>query len=381
MVSSATGCSATGFISQAQGGVSHGWGLLLEQPVLRLGLLGFGDAAAARLGAWAAATQPGWPAWQACDPHMADAWMISGPAVDVLDRDVLTIRHPLDSGERLSLNRAEVDRPLAFATPLPDGFASAEFFDAGDEQSVRQRLQRFEAWLRPLRSQFALGAQLTDRLPRHKGEVVHVVHEGRLLAVLDLARWQAGLLTAVRPVDLAMADWVRRPSRANDIPTSFIRLPLNRVLWTYAVRSARDLLPARYRQQVIHLRRVPSLPARWFDELHLLLMRELMARPGTFADLCLRSGADAVALAHHLAALYFAGAVTTDPDSARRAEPAARRALLSLQFDQAGGEADPTQRPASSGLGAPSSILREPNHSPLRPATDAQTVRQPLNEV
>lgn len=348
---------------------------------MRLGLLGFGETAASRLAGWSATTQPGWPTWAVADPHVADAWMISGAAVDVLDRDVLTIRHPLGSGERLSLNRAEVDRPLAFATPLPDGIVSAEFFDAGDEQSVRQRLQRFEAWLRPLRSQFALGSLLIERLPRHKGEVVHVVHEGRLLAVLDLARWQAGLLTAVRPVDLAMADWVRRPSRANDIPTSFIRLPLNRVLWTYAVRSARDLLPPRYRQQVIHLRRVPSLPARWFDELHLLLMRELMARPGVFVDLCQRTGADAAALAHHLAALYFAGAVTTDPDSARRAGPVARHALLSLQFDQAGGEADPTQRPASSGLGAPSSILREPSHSPLRPAADAQAVPQSADKV
>lgn len=345
-------------------------GHLLEQPVLRLGLLGFDEAAAARLGVWAGGTQAGWPAWVVSDPHTADAWMIAGPSVDLLDRDVLTIRHPPGSGERLSLNRAEVDRPLAFAAPLPEGLVSAEFFDADDEKSVRQRLQRFEAWLRPLRSQFVLGAQLLERMGQHKGEVVHVVHEGRLLAVLDLARWQAGLLIPARPVDLAMAEWVRRPERANDIPSSFIKLPLNRVMWTYAVRSARDLLPARYRRQMIFMRRVPGLPARWFDELHLLLMSELVARPGTFADLCQRTGADAVALAHHLAALYFGGAVTTDPDSARRAESSTRRALLNLQLDQSAGDPAAVSRLGSSGLGAPSSALREPVRSPLRQATD-----------
>lgn len=339
----------------------------MEQPVLRLGLLGFADVQADRLRAWAGMTQPGWPAWVVGDPHLADAWMINGAAVQVQDRDGLLIQHPLGSGERLALHRAEVDRPLAFAAPLPDGFASAEFFDGDDEASVRQRLQRFEAWLRPLRSQFALGARMVEHLRQFKRGVVHVLHEGRLLAVIDLDRWLAGLFIPARPVDIAMAEWVPRPQLAGEMPPSFMRLPLHRVMWTYAVRTQRDILPVRYREHTIYLRRVPRLPARWFDELHLSLMQELVASPGDLADLAHRTGTDLPAVAQHLAALYYAGGITTDGEGARRAALDTRKAVLALQFQQTDESLDARDR--DSGLSEqapPSSILREWRHSPLK---------------
>ena len=113
----------------------------MEQPVLRLGLLGFADPAGLRLQAWAAQVHEGWPQWRSCDPHLADAWMINGASVDVLGRDEVVIRHPFGSGERLTLNRAEVDRPLAFATPLPEGFASAEFFEAAPRWFVKDAIE------------------------------------------------------------------------------------------------------------------------------------------------------------------------------------------------------------------------------------------------
>jgi hypothetical protein len=339
----------------------------VEQPVLRLGLLGFDAGGAQRLAHWAGLTQPGWPVWRESDPHQADAWMIHGGAVEVLGRDGVLIHHPQGSGEWLALNRVEVDRPLAFAAPLPDGFASGEFFQADDEHGVRLRLQRFEAWLRPLRSQFALGARLVERLGRDKNGVVHVLNEGRLLAVIDLDRWQAGLFIPARPVDIDMAEWVSRPRLAGDIPPAFMRLPLQRVLWTYAVRTTRDVLPARYRDQIIHLRRVPRLPARWFDGLHLMLMRELANQPADLQALAQRVGCPLAEVAHHLAALYYAGGVTTDADSARRAAPETRKALLALQFEQADREQD-TQGPeaTASEQSPPTSILREVRHSPLR---------------
>lgn len=197
----------------------------MEQPVLGLGLLGFSDAAGLRLQAWAAQTPAGWPEWRTCDPHLADAWMIAGDAVNVLGRDELVIRHPHGSGERLTLNRAEVDRPLAFAIPLPEGFASAEFFEADSEGSVRQRLQRFEAWLRPLRTQFALGARIYDHMDQMRsGGVVHLSAGDRLLAVIDIQRWQASLLIPARPIDLAMAEWTFGAKLSLEVPPSFIRL-------------------------------------------------------------------------------------------------------------------------------------------------------------
>ena len=80
----------------------------MEQPKLGLGLLGFAEPVGLRLQEWAAQTPAGWPLWRTCDPHLADAWMIAGDAIEVLGRDEMVIRHPFDSGERLTLNRAEV---------------------------------------------------------------------------------------------------------------------------------------------------------------------------------------------------------------------------------------------------------------------------------
>lgn len=345
-------------------------GVCVEQPVLGLGLLGFSESAGVRLQTWTHQTLAGWPEWRTCDPHLADAWMIAGDAVEVLGRDEVVIRHPHGSDERLTLNRAEVDRPLAFAAPLPEGFASAEFFEADSETSVRQRLQRFEAWLRPLRSQFALGAQLRERLGAYRsGGVVHVSLAGKLLAVIDIQRWQAGLLIPARPVDLSMAEWVHGATLSKEIPPSFIRLPLHRVMWTYAVRTRRDVLPVHYRERRLYLRRVPRLPAHWFDEFHLTLMRELVARPSSFLQLLERTGWPDNELARHLGALYHGGGLTTDPDNARRAEPETRRAMVALQFDQGSRESHGQSLDGQSEMMGPSSILREAVHSPLRVST------------
>lgn len=337
----------------------------LEQPLLRLGLLGFPDDVGLRLQASASEVHEGWPLWRCSDPHLADAWMINGSAVQVMGRDEVVIVHPFGSEERLSLHRAEVDRPLAFAQPLPEGFASAEFFDAMDERSVRQRLQRFEAWLRPLRSQFALGAVVARRMEGLSG-MVHLINEGKLLAVLDFVRWQVGIFVPARPVELSVAEWVARRDPVGEIPSSFIRLPLHRVMWTYAVRTSTDVLPARYRSQRIYLRRVPMVPAKWFDPVHVELMRLLTQAPATFGDLQERTGLHPVDLAHHLAALFHSGGLTTDPESARRAESHTRQSMRLLQLDGEETDSDLKNRFRSSDAAAPTSILREALHSPLR---------------
>jgi hypothetical protein len=341
----------------------------LEQPVLGLGLLGFPAPLQQRVLAWARQSQPGWPLWRATDPLRADAWMIYGPSVTSPGRDTLVIRHPASTADYTTLNRTSVDRPLAFANPLPLGFASTECFDAESEKSVRQRLQRFEAWLRPLRTQFALGAHLVDRLAQYKEGVVHVSNNGKLLAVLDLNRWVAGLYIPARPVDLAMADWARRPARANDIPTTFIRLPVHQLMWLYAVRTSRDVLPARYRSRTIHLRRIPRVPPHGLNELHLLLMRELMAAPATLDVLVERINLPLRQVAHPVAALFFAGGLTTDALGAQRAEARVRHDWLALQLAPDGFEAD--GRSASAGHGAasefvPSSLLRDSAPAPLQ---------------
>jgi hypothetical protein len=122
---------------------------------------------------------------------------------------------------------------------------------------------------------------------------------------------------------------------------------------------------------------VPRLPAHWFDELHLALMRELMTRPATLAQLHERLGGSEAELTRHLGALYHGGALTTDVDSARRAEADNRRSMVALRFDQA--DLDSPSRQEHSGLTAPSSILREAVHSPLRVSTGKAETVKPAN--
>lgn len=108
-------------------------------------------------------------------------------------------------------------------------------------------------------------------------------------------------------------------------------------------------------------------------------MRELMAQPARLDELVARTGLPGDALAHHLAALYYAGGVTTDADSARRAAADTRLAVLALQFDQADLAQDARAREVgSSEQSAPSSILREVRHSPLRAAQSHSTDRHPV---
>ncbi len=94
------------------------------------------------------------------------------------------------------------------------------------------------------------------------------------------------------------------------------------------MRTSRDVLPTRYRSRTIHLRRVPRLPPHGFDEVHLILMRELMAAPATLDALVERTDLPARQVSQHVAALFFAGGLTTDPRqrTARRGPGAPRLA-------------------------------------------------------
>jgi hypothetical protein len=293
----------------------------LEQPVLRLGLIGFTAAETARVGDWLAREVEGWPLWSTAPFDKSDGWWIACRCISEFQGDFLTLQTGQAHQPWLKLNPVEIDRPIAFAGKLPTGMEASETVNPGLEASVRQQLQRFEAWLRPLRGQFALGADLIERESELKPGVYQVTLQGRLLAVLDLNRWRAGILPTARPVDFAQAVWDHRPAAANSIPEKFVQLSISQLMWIYASRTRRDVLPPRYRKLTVYFRNLPRLPVGWMHDEHLLLLREISARSGTLDDLVQRTGMGEFMLARHLAALYFAGAVTTNPRSASKPEP------------------------------------------------------------
>jgi hypothetical protein len=105
------------------------------------------------------------------------------------------------------------------------------------------------------------------------------------------------------------------------IPVNWPRASVSQLMWQYAQRTERDLLPPHYRSKPLFFRRPPRLAQRQLRDAHLLLMRELVAQPGmTFEALQQSTGLADVALARCLSALYVVGSITSNP---RRASAAA----------------------------------------------------------
>lgn len=282
-------------------------------------MAGFPAAQQERLGAVLAEQPEGWPIWRKSRFADADAWWIDGAQMRVLRDGTVKIAGTPGTDRGVQLNLEEVDRPVAFATPLsqPD-FEPMYTFDLNSDASVRAVLQQFEGWLRPLRAQFALGAQIIERESTLKAGVYHVSHKNTLLAVIDLQEWRAGMSPTARPVDFDDAVWEKRPAMASAAPERFVRCSLTQLMWTYAQRTGRDVLPARYRAGMIYFRRSPRVPLRLLQDSHLLVLRELSTAPGTFDTLLERTGLSAAKLGRHLASLYFAGSITSSSGRAAR---------------------------------------------------------------
>jgi hypothetical protein len=137
---------------------------------------------------------------------------------------------------------------------------------------------------------------------------------GSLVGVVDM-KGDIGVLPGIGPADLEQSIWQRR-EQALPIPHQFVRTSLSHLIWQYAVRTQRDILPPHYRKGLLYFRRPPRLPQRMLKDAHLLLMRELALEPMSFEALMQRTGMDASALSRTLAALYFVGAVTANPKRA-----------------------------------------------------------------
>jgi DprA winged helix domain len=293
----------------------------LEYPILRLALLGFDVGKATRLAQWAGRSEPGWPVWRVSSPDKADAWCINGQAITRTDEDGrLTVNTYWPKQPQISLDPLQTERPIALAMPLPDGLEAAERVNVDSESQVRVALQRFEAWLRPLRTQFALGAALLANQRSLGANVYHLKIKHTLVAVIDLVNLKVGLSPTTRPVDMEEASWEKRPQSAADIPAAFIKMTLAQLMWTYAMRTERDTLPERYRTQKIYQRGLSGVPVKWVQDEQLMLMSELKVASATLDELVSRTGMLPSELSRYLAALYFAGMVTTNPGNASKAK-------------------------------------------------------------
>jgi len=288
----------------------------IELPLFRLGLAGFSAGQQDQLSALLQQTSSG--SWQIGKFAGADAWWVNGVRVQVLLDSTIRIASGEPGGRSLQLDLRDVDRPVAFALPLaPRQFEPLYTFEAWSASSVGAVLEKFEAWVRPLIAQFCLASRILEQESVLGPGIHHVSANGVLIGVVNM-RGETGVLPTAGPVDFENAMWERLPASAGAIPEHFVRSSLSHLMWQYAVRTSRDILPTRYRTGLLFFRRPPRLPPRLMTDSHLLLLRELACAPGDFEALQQRTGLGSLALARDLAALYFVGAITSN---AKRAAP------------------------------------------------------------
>jgi hypothetical protein len=287
----------------------------IELPVLRLGLAGFAAQQVAELDAMLRRSAPGRHVWQIGHFGDADAWWLSGPRTQKVVDGTIRVLPAIPTERSLQIDLQEVDRPIGFS--LPTSFVPAQpsyTFEPESIPSINAVLEKFEGWLQPVAAQFSLAARIIEQESVLGAGMYHVILNARLLAVVDM-KGDIGVFPSAGPADFDDAMWVRQPERT-EIPDSFVRTTLSELMWQYAVRTTRDVLPKRYRSGMMYFRRPPRLPQRLMSDAHMLLMRELSAAAGTFGELQQRTGMAAPVMAKALAALYLVGTITSNPKRA-----------------------------------------------------------------
>ena len=158
-----------------------------------------------------------------------------------------------------------------------------------------------------------------------------MLQDCQLLAVVDL-KLGAAVMPGVTSKEFAEASWCIRDHGAVSIPPNYPRASVSQVMWQYAQRTRRDLLPAHYRNQPLYFRRPPRLPQRQLKDAHLLVMRELVAHPAmNFNGLQHATGMGDEQLARVLSALYVVGSITSNPRRALASGGGARDSVTPEQ--------------------------------------------------
>lgn len=291
--------------------------MTMEVPVLRLGLAGYNEAqqkAAAEICRAAGTARAQWEIAAFAD---ADAWWLDGARTMLAPNGFLRVQPGVPSGRSVQLALADVDRPVGFSLPLvAAGFEPAVTFELSNSGQGVAVLQQFTSWLQTVLAQFALASSIAEHQPTLNSGSWEVLQGAELLAVVDL-KLGAGVAPKATAADFAGASWCIRDHGAVVIPPSFPRASVSQLMWQYAARTQRDLLPPHYRAHPLFFRRPPRLPQRQMKDAHLLLLRELAAQPGmSFEQLQQSTGLGDASLGRHLSALYVVGAITANPKRA-----------------------------------------------------------------
>lgn len=309
-----------------------------ELPILRLGLVGF-NAAQQALFETALVMLRTRLRWCVTPLAEADALCVNGSRALFLADGSLQVAAAAPGEGPLRMDPSDADRPMAFTVPFAaHQISRAPTFDMASPASTRAVLDKFEGWLRPMAIQFCVASRIVQSRIDLSSTVYHVSVEGRLIAIVS-RRSGVGVLPIGDPARVHEALWSRRPELADEMPGHFVQAGLTQVLWQYAIRTRRKLLPGYFRSGPIYWCRAPQLPQRLFSDSHLAIARELAQAPASFAELGRRTGLAEETLARDLAALRIAGAVSHDRKQAAKGSggPAAKATSMKRAAGMAAG--------------------------------------------
>lgn len=291
--------------------------MTIDRPVLRLGTAGFSAQQLLQVQAAVEAAGTRAVEWKLAGFADADAWWLHGASTEALPSGMLRVAPGQPEARAVLLALTDVDRPLAVSLPVGGpGFEPTYFFRLDDAASMAAVLKKFSGWLQPTVAQYALAASILDHEPALGAGAWEVLRGAEQIAVVDVRQGTA-VAPQAGPLDFQDATWCIREHGTMSLPRDFVSASLSQLMWQYALRTPRDLLPARYRHKPLYFRRPPRLTQRKLEDAHLLLLRDIAAHPGSrFEEVGQRTGLDGAALARHLAALYLVGSITANANRA-----------------------------------------------------------------
>jgi len=285
----------------------------MELPVFNLGLVGFAVAEERLIRERVARYRQAH--WRCGRAEGADAWLINGARVARMTDSRARIIASDDAGAGGALLLDVDSRPTAVAMPAPQLLQQMVglSFDLHQPDTVSSCLAALDGRLAAVRRLFGVAALLVKGSAT-VGNAVYELRAGtQLLAVADM-KGRVYVSPDVSDEQLRRAAWKHRARNMVDVPADFAEHGLSELLWTYTTRSRLDLLPERYLECRIYLRRPPRVRPELLDDQHLRIIRELAVAPADFTELLDRIGIDPKSLRRALAALYRVGSVTSNPD-------------------------------------------------------------------
>jgi hypothetical protein len=305
----------------------------MEFPLLRLGLLGFDAQHTAQVVNHVQRAATSASRWEVVPFEDADIWLLNSAHVSMGSNHALHIQNPDTPHSPLTIYPQQTSRPVAFTLPLPAAIDAVLSIDLDDDLACAHGLNQFTKALGSLCAHFALGEQVASRQHGLHQDVYHLHFDGRMVAMVDLARWQVALAPDVKVIELSLASWRHRPGEAKHFPADFEVLSLERLMWVYASRSATGQLPAHFQTQLIYLRRLSVLPPSWLHNDHLVLIGHLSQQACTMASLVQVSRLPLKRLTACLSALYYSGTITTDARQVLRGDKRVNSNYAQLEED------------------------------------------------